>query len=41
MRPVKRGYVNKGHSAHKFRQHSQRTKAPNVGHTPMRGGWRL
>jgi len=41
MRPVKRGFVNKGHSAKQFRKHSERTKAPNVHAGPMRGGIRL
>jgi len=41
MRPVKRGYVNKGQSARKFRGQAGRTKAANLRGAPMRGGWRL
>lgn len=40
MRPLRRGYVNKGRSAGKFRGHSSRTKALNM-RGPMRGGIRL
>lgn len=41
MRPLSRGYVNKGRSAGKFRGQMRRTKAPNVSQGLMRGGWRL
>lgn len=41
MRPVKRSYVSKGHSARKFRHGVSRTKAANTAQAPMRGGWRL
>jgi hypothetical protein len=41
MRPLKRNFVSKRGSARSFRKHSMRTKAPNLGSTPMRGGWRL
>lgn len=41
MRPVKRGHVNKGHSAHKFRKNISHTKYANVRPSPMRGGFRL
>lgn len=41
MRPSRRGYVNKGRSAGRFRGHSSRTKAPNMRSGLMRGGWRL
>lgn len=40
MRPVKRFGVNKRKSARKFRKHSSRTKALNMGGL-ARGGWRL
>lgn len=38
---MKRFHVNKGKSAHKFRNHVKHTKAANVAQGPMRGGWRL
>lgn len=41
MRPVKRGYVSKGHSAKKFKHNVGHTKHVNVARAPMRGGWRL
>ena len=41
MKPLSRGRVSKGRSARRFRAQSARTKAPNVQHMPMRGGWRL
>jgi len=41
MKPLSRKPVNKHRSAAKFRKHSMHTKAPNVAHAPMRGGWRL
>lgn len=41
MRPLKRGGVNKRHSAKKFRKNVSRTKAANMQVMPMRGGWRL
>lgn len=41
MRPLHRGHVNKRKSAKHFRHQSSRTKAPNVGPPPMRGGIRL
>lgn len=41
MRPLKRGFVNKGRSSAQFRGHSSRTKAANMKGAPMRGGWRL
>lgn len=40
MRPLKRGYVNKGRSAGNFRRHSGRTNVRNM-KGPMRGGIRL
>lgn len=41
MSPLRRGSVSKSRSARRFRSQSQRTRAPNVARTPMRGGWRL
>lgn len=41
MRPVKRGHVDKGSSASKFRGNVGRTNGLNVRSAPMRGGWRL
>lgn len=41
MRPVSRGSVSKGGSAHAFRRNVGRTKAANVRPAPMRGGYRL
>lgn len=41
MRPVKRSGVHKGSSAGHFKSQIKRSKAPNVVHAPMRGGWRL
>lgn len=41
MRPLKRGHVNKGRSAGKFRRDSSKTKGANVSKGLMRGGWRL
>jgi len=38
---MKRFGVSKGRSAAKFRSHGERTKAPNINRTVMRGGWRL
>lgn len=38
---MRRFPVNKSASARKFRQGSQRTKAPNMRGAPMRGGIRL
>lgn len=40
MRPLKRGRVNKGRSAAKFRSHSRRTSGVNMKGL-QRGGWRL
>lgn len=40
MRPVRRGSVNKGRSARKFRRNVGRTKMLNY-RTVMRGGYRL
>lgn len=40
MRPVKRSFVNKGHSAKQFRKNSSKAKAGNFS-GPMRGGIRL
>lgn len=41
MRPLKRGFVNKGRSARRFRSNAGRTNSRNVAQGPMRGGWRL
>lgn len=41
MRPLKRGYENKGRSSGKFRHNVGRTKGANVRSGPMRGGIRL
>lgn len=41
MKPLSRSPVNKQRSASKFRKHVKHTKAANMQHTPMRGGWRL
>jgi len=41
MRPLRRGHVNKGKSAGKFRRHAGRTNARNMKGAPMRGGIRL
>lgn len=41
MKPLARRPVSKRRSARKFRAQSTRTKAPNMAHAPMRGGWRL
>jgi len=38
---MKRFGVSKGRAAAKFRGQVQRTKAPNINRTVMRGGWRL
>lgn len=40
MRPLRRGHVNKGRSASKFRRHSRRTNGLNMKGL-ARGGWRL
>lgn len=40
MRPLRRGGVNKGRSASKFRKQTQRTQGRNLT-APMRGGIRL
>lgn len=40
MRVLKRGGVNKGRSARRFRSQTRRTKARNMS-GPMRGGIRL
>lgn len=41
MRPLKRKPVSKVKSVRKFRHHAKKTKAPNMGMAPQRGGWRL
>lgn len=41
MRPLRRGHVNKGRSASKFRRNSGRTRGANMQPSPMRGGIRL
>jgi hypothetical protein len=41
MRPLKRRAVSKHKSVRKFRHHAHKTKAPNMGASPQRGGWRL
>lgn len=41
MSYARRRKVGKRASARKFRGQVGRTKAPNVGATPLRGGWRL
>lgn len=41
MRVLKRRSVSKSKSVRKFRQHARKTKAPNLGAAPQRGGWRL
>lgn len=41
MRPLKRGHVNKGRSAGKFRGQVGKTKGANISKGLMRGGWRL
>lgn len=40
MRPLKRGSVNKGKSARKFRKQSMKTKGANMSQV-MRGGIRF
>lgn len=40
MRPLRRGGVNKGRSARRFRRNTSRTKGANIS-GPMRGGIRL
>lgn len=40
MRPSRRGHVNKGRSARKFRKHVDKTKMANIKGL-ARGGWRL
>lgn len=41
MRVLKRRAVSKHRSARIFRKHARKTKAPNLGMSPQRGGWRL
>jgi hypothetical protein len=41
MRVLKRRPVSKHRSAKAFRHHARKTKAPNMGMSPQRGGWRL
>lgn len=41
MRVLKRRAVSKHKSAKTFRKHARKTKAPNMGIAPQRGGWRL
>lgn len=38
---MRRGHVNKRHSAHKFNRASRHMKGANIPRQPMRGGWRL
>ena len=41
MRVLHRRAVHKKSSVRTFRKHAKRTKAPNMGMSPQRGGWRL
>lgn len=41
MRPLKRNFTNKRHSAKTFRKNTSRTHRLNMGPTPNRGGFRL
>lgn len=41
MRVLHRRAVSKMKSVRKFRHHAKKTKAPNLGLAPQRGGWRL
>lgn len=41
MRTLYRRPVSKMKSVRKFRRHARKTKAPNLGLSPQRGGWRL
>lgn len=41
MRVLKRRAVSKVESVRKFQHHAKKTKVPNLGMAPQRGGWRL
>jgi hypothetical protein len=41
MRPLKRKFVNKKHSAKRFKRNAGRTKGANMRPQAMRGGYRL